>query len=72
MKERVPGMRIHEGYMSRMTLARNPEEEGVAMAVETIQAVRNIPGVRGIHVMPALWESITPRLVKEAGLPVAQ
>jgi methylenetetrahydrofolate reductase (NADPH) len=51
-----------------MKLARDPEEEGVKMAVEIIQALKTIKGIRGIHLMPALWESITPTIVREAGL----
>jgi methylenetetrahydrofolate reductase (NADPH) len=68
MKKEVPGMKIHDSYIQRMKQARDPEEEGVKMAVELIQALKTIEGVRGIHLMPALWESITPRIVKEAGL----
>jgi methylenetetrahydrofolate reductase (NADPH) len=72
MKERVPGMRIREEYIARMKGATNPEAEGVAMAVELIQALKGVQGIRGIHLMPTLWESITPTIVKEAGLQVAQ
>jgi methylenetetrahydrofolate reductase (NADPH) len=68
MKEEVPGVKINEKYIERMKLARDPEEEGVKMAVEIIQALKTIKGIRGIHLMPALWESITPTIVREAGL----
>jgi methylenetetrahydrofolate reductase (NADPH) len=51
-----------------MKQAVNPEAEGVKIAVETIQEIRTIKGLRGIHLMPALWESITPTVVREAGL----
>jgi methylenetetrahydrofolate reductase (NADPH) len=71
MKEKVPGMRIPNEYISRMSQARNPLDEGVAVAVETIRALKNMRGVRGIHIMPSQWESVTPTLVKEAGLHVA-
>ena len=68
MKEEVPGVKIDDKYIRRMKEARDPEAEGVKMAVEIIQALRNIKGIRGIHLMPALWESITPTIIKEAGL----
>ena len=68
MKEKVPGVKIHDDYINRMNHARDPEEEGVTMAVEIIQTLRSITGVRGIHLMPALWESITPTIIKEARL----
>ena len=70
MKEEVPGIRINDKYIQRMQQARDPEEEGVKMAVEIIQSLRNIKGIRGIHLMPAMWESITPTIIKEARLGV--
>jgi methylenetetrahydrofolate reductase (NADPH) len=68
MNEEVPGVKIKNEYIERMKNARNPEEEGVTMAVEIMRSLKNIKGVRGIHLMPALWESITPTILKEAGL----
>jgi methylenetetrahydrofolate reductase (NADPH) len=68
MKKEVPGVKINERYIEQMKNARDPETEGVAMAVELIESLRKIPGVRGIHLMPVLWESITPTIVKAAGL----
>ena len=68
MKEEVPGVKIDDKYIERMKQASHPEEEGVRMTVEIMQTLRNIKGVRGIHIMPVMWESITPRIVKEAQL----
>jgi methylenetetrahydrofolate reductase (NADPH) len=70
MKDRLPGVRIPAEYFVRIGQARNPEEEGITIAVEMIRALRSLPGVRGIHIMPSLWESATPMIVKEAGLHV--
>jgi methylenetetrahydrofolate reductase (NADPH) len=70
MREEVPGIKINDNYIQRMQQARDPEEEGVRMAVEIIQSLRNVKGVRGIHLMPAMWESITPTIIKEARLGV--
>ena len=72
MREKLPGIRIPAEYFTRMSQARDPEAEGIAMAVELIQALKNMHGVRGIHIMPSLWESVIATIVKEAGLrPVA-
>jgi methylenetetrahydrofolate reductase (NADPH) len=65
MKKEVPGVKIRDEYIHRMEHAHDPAEEGVKMAVEIIQALKRISGVRGIHLMPVMWESITPTLVKE-------
>ncbi|MGC8862029.1 MAG: methylenetetrahydrofolate reductase [Armatimonadota bacterium] len=72
MRDEVPGSAISEECIKRMeSVAGDKErsqEEGVAMCVETMKRLRETPGVKGIHIMPVMWESITPRLVEEAGL----
>jgi len=68
MIKEVPGVRIQQTYITRMEKANDPKEEGVRIAVEIIQELKKIEGVRGIHLMPLMWESITPRIVEEAGL----
>ncbi|MGA3286154.1 MAG: methylenetetrahydrofolate reductase [Bacteroidota bacterium] len=68
MKKEVPGVKINDEYIDRLENASDPKEEGVKIAIEMIQALQKIKGVRGIHIMPVMWESITPVIVKEAGL----
>ncbi|MCJ7812856.1 methylenetetrahydrofolate reductase [bacterium] len=68
MQKEVPGVRIDKQYIIRMEQAPDPKEEGVRIAVETINSLKIIKGVRGIHFMPLMWESITPVILKEAGL----
>ena len=68
MKQEVPGVKIDDKYIERMKHAPDPKEEGVKIAVEIIRSLKNITGVRGIHLMPVMWESITPTIIKEAGL----
>ena len=68
MQREVPGMRIQPEYLQRMRDSATPQEEGVRIAVEIITALREMEGVRGVHLMPVMWESITPRIVEEAGL----
>ncbi|MBN2008835.1 methylenetetrahydrofolate reductase [candidate division KSB1 bacterium] len=68
MKKEVPGVKISDEYINRMKDSCEPKDEGVKIAVEMIQTLKNFQGVRGIHLMPVMWESITPVIVKEAGL----
>jgi 5,10-methylenetetrahydrofolate reductase len=68
MQKEVPGVRIDEAYISRMKNAADPKEEGVRITLEIIKEVQSIPGIRGIHIMPVMWESITPVILLEAGL----
>jgi len=68
MKEEVSGILIPDTLIERMDRADDPKEEGIRIAVEIIRELRREEGVRGIHLMPVMWESITPRILEEAGL----
>jgi methylenetetrahydrofolate reductase (NADPH) len=43
-------------------------EEGIKICVETIQKLREIPGVRGIHIMAIEWEEKVSEIAKAADL----
>jgi methylenetetrahydrofolate reductase (NADPH) len=64
----IPGIHIPQTIIDRLEKAADPKEEGVQIALEIIEGVRNIPGVSGIHFMSVTWESIVPRLIQESGL----
>lgn len=65
---KVPGIRIPTAVFKRLENASDPKEESVQMTLETIEKVRALPGVSGIHFMAVGWESIVPRLIQESGL----
>lgn len=69
MHHDVPGVFIPEKILKRLEAAGDgAQEEGVAIALELIEAIRNKQGVNGIHIMAVGWEEIVPRIVTEAGL----
>lgn len=71
MAEEVPGVVIPPEIIARMDAAGDKEgqqEEGVAIALELVEKLRQTPGIGGMHVMAVHWEEIVPRLVEEAGL----
>jgi methylenetetrahydrofolate reductase (NADPH) len=68
MKNNVAGMSIPDELIARMEGAKDPKEEGVKIALETIEQIRNIKGVSGLHLMPIGWESITSTIMEKAGL----
>jgi methylenetetrahydrofolate reductase (NADPH) len=68
MKNEVAGMAIPDETIRRLEGAADPEEEGVALACDLIREIRDIDGVSGVHLMPVMWERVTPRIVEEAGL----
>jgi 5,10-methylenetetrahydrofolate reductase len=68
MREGIPGLRIPEALVSRMEKATDASEVGAKFAVEIIEQLRAIPGVKGVHIMAVAWEESVPRIVKESGL----
>ncbi len=55
---------------SRLEQASDFQKESAKVAVETIDAVRKIEGVHGVHLMAIFWESIVPEIVQSAGLTI--
>ena len=70
MKNNVPGMDVPEEMIERMkgTPKEKQAEEGIKICVESIQQLREMPGVRGIHIMAIEWEEKVAEIVKAAGL----
>jgi 5,10-methylenetetrahydrofolate reductase len=68
MKKYVAGLMIPDELVKRMQQASDAKEEGVSISCELIEEVRNIPGVRGVHIMAVAWEEIVPEIVEKARL----
>jgi methylenetetrahydrofolate reductase (NADPH) len=69
MNAEVPGVSIPENLVKRMEAAGDKaDEEGVQIALELIEAVKNRKGVHGIHLMAVGWEEIVPRIITEASI----
>ncbi len=70
MCKQVAGMDVPEEIIDRMKAvpAKEQRQEGLKIAVETIQALKEVEGVRGVHIMAIEWEDAVPQLVQEAGL----
>jgi len=69
LHDKVPGVSIPEKILNRMEKAGDGEaEEGVQIALEFINSIRNKKGINGIHLMTLGWEAVVERIVKEAGL----
>ncbi|MBP9016021.1 MAG: methylenetetrahydrofolate reductase, partial [Candidatus Atribacteria bacterium] len=68
MKNEVPGLVVPDYLVERMREAKDPKEEGVKICLETIEQLKKIEGVRGVHIMAISWESIVPDIVKGANL----
>jgi len=70
MASKVAGIMIPEQMIKRMEGAakENAAAEGIKICLETIQELREIPGLSGIHIMAIEWEEKVAEIVKAAGL----
>jgi methylenetetrahydrofolate reductase (NADPH) len=70
MKNRVPGMDVPDELINRMAgVAKDKQaEEGIKVAIEQIEELKQVAGVRGFHIMAIEWEEKVPEIVKAAGL----
>ena len=81
MRDEVPGLDVPTDFVDRMTLAAEGidkedkkaraaawRQEGIKIAIELIQQVRQIEGVAGVHIMAIEWEEAVRPIVEGAGL----
>jgi len=70
MASKVAGIDIPSPIIERIkgVEKKKQKQEGIKIAVETIQKLREIEGIRGIHIMAIEWEEIVPEIVQQAKL----
>jgi len=70
MKNQVPGMDVPDAMIDRLKAVpkEKQSEEGIKICVETIQRLKEVPGVRGIHIMAIEWEEKVSEIAKATGL----
>ena len=68
MNANVPGVEVPEETIKRMKDAKNPKTEGIEITLELIEALKNLSGIRGVHLQAIEAEEILPDVIKAAGL----
>jgi methylenetetrahydrofolate reductase (NADH) len=68
MRRNVPGVHIPEAIIDHLERAANPAEEGKKLCIDMIQQVREIAGVKGVHVMAYRREHLVYEIIKESGI----
>lgn len=70
MKENVAGMDVPDDLLDRIkgVPSKNQAAEGIKMAVETIQWLKSLKGLAGLHLMAIGWEEKVPEILEAAGL----
>jgi methylenetetrahydrofolate reductase (NADPH) len=70
MKNKVSGMDIPDELIRRVEAVpkEKQREEGIRICVETIQRLKEMPGISGVHIMAIEWEEAVGEIVERAGL----
>ncbi len=70
MKNKVSGMDVPDELINRMEGVPKDKqrEEGISICVETIQRLKELPGIKGVHIMAIEWEDAVGDIVERAGL----
>jgi len=68
MHNNVPGIEVPAPLIARMKDTPDKREEGFLIALEIIDRLRELPGIRGLHLQAIEAEELLPELVTRAGL----
>lgn len=70
MKNRVPGIDVPDAIIKRLSGVPKEKQaaEGIEIILEQIDELRQLPGIRGFHIMAIEWEEKVPEIVERAGL----
>ena len=71
MHNNIPGVEVDDATFARLAGLTGEEAKaaGVAVAADVITALRQVPGVAGVHIMAPGWEAeAVTRVVHAAGL----
>lgn len=68
MREKLYGTLIPDGIVDRLERANDPKAEGKRICIELMQAMADIPGVAGVHIMAPQNPSAVPEVIAMAGI----
>lgn len=70
MATKVPGMTVPDEIVKRIAGAPKEAqaEEGIKLCCEQIEELRQMPGVKGVHLMAIEWEHKVPEILERANL----
>jgi methylenetetrahydrofolate reductase (NADPH) len=70
MQKRVPGIDVPDDVVKRMggVPKEHQAQEGIDLAVEQIEELKGVEGIRGFHIMAIEWEEKVPEIVERVGL----
>jgi methylenetetrahydrofolate reductase (NADPH) len=68
MRKNVPGMHVPDAVIARLSGAQDQAREGRNICIELIQAVREMRGISGVHIMAYRQEESVAEIVDRSGV----
>lgn len=68
IRTHVPGVHIPDDIVDRLAGSENPKLEGRRICVETIQQIREIEGIHGVHLMAYRQEKAVAEIIEASGV----
>jgi len=68
IRTHVPGVHIPDAVIRRLAGARDAADEGRRLCIETIQEIRTLKGVHGVHVMAYRQEETVAEIIERSGV----
>ncbi|MBC7247624.1 MAG: methylenetetrahydrofolate reductase [Actinobacteria bacterium] len=68
LADSLPGVRIPESVLERLASSARPAAEGASMAADAARALRELPGLGGVHFMNACGAENVVAAIRKSGL----
>src|SRR6202522_3991842 len=68
MRKNVPGMHVPDAIVARLAGAKDQAREGRNICIELVQAMREIRGISGVHIMAYRQEESVAEIVDRSGI----
>lgn len=68
IRSNVPGVHIPDAVLDRLDGAQDQKQEGKNICIEIIQEIKEIPGIRGVHLMAYRQEKSVAEIVQRSGI----
>ena len=66
MNDNLFGVDVPDQIIKRLEGAKDQKEESKKICIELIETFRNIPGVKGVHLMGHKKEQVIAEIIKES------
>lgn len=68
IRSNVAGVHIPDAIIKRLAGAENQKQEGINICIDMVNAIKEMPGVHGVHIMAYRMEYAVAEIVQQSGV----